>query len=77
MQRNQSMDLELRILVRDGEIRDLHLLGQAIPGQPGQPVGMSGTVQDITERKQIEDTLREKEHMLRGIFETAAIGISA
>ncbi len=45
------MDLELRILVRDSEIRDLHLLGRAIPGQPDQPVGMSGTVQDITERK--------------------------
>lgn len=75
--RNQPMDVELRILVRDGEIRDLHVLGQVISGPPDKPASMSGTVQDITERTQIENTLREKEHMLRGIFETAAIGISA
>ena len=38
--------------------------------------GVVITLVDITERKQIEDSLKEREAQLRSMFETAAIGIS-
>lgn len=53
----RSCDLEFRIDTRDGPLRWVHLRAslQALPGRGLRGVG---TVQDITERRQIEDQLR-------------------
>jgi PAS domain S-box-containing protein len=74
---NQPFDHEFRIVLANGEIRHLHSMGQVTLKRAGMPARMSGTVQDITQRKKTEEALRDSEQMLRGIFETAAIGICA
>jgi PAS domain S-box-containing protein len=49
-------DLEFRIVRADGELRWMRGMGKLIRDQAGQPARMVGTVRDITERKQAEET---------------------
>jgi PAS domain S-box-containing protein len=49
---------EYRIVWRDGSMRFVYALGETVFNQEGQPLKMSGTVQDITELKQVEDNLK-------------------
>jgi len=54
--------IDHRILLPGGGERIVHEQGAVIRNEAGEPVGMHGTVQDITERKQAEEMLfREKE----------------
>ena len=56
---------DYRIVRRDGSIRWLEAQGNVRLDDDGEPVGMSGTVLDITERKHIEHLLlKEKERAL-------------
>ncbi len=50
--------LEYRILRPDGEVRCIFELAEITYDDCGQRVGMSGTIQDITERKQAEERVR-------------------
>jgi PAS domain S-box-containing protein len=54
-----------------------HILGRYVPerGNNGEPVGLVAVVQDITERKRVEEALRKSEQRFRGIAETAHEGI--
>jgi PAS domain S-box-containing protein len=54
----RSYDFEFRIVRPDGTVRTLYSRGQAIFDETGKPLRMSGTAQDITERKQAEEKLR-------------------
>ena len=60
-------DIDHRIVRPDGEIRFVHESAEVLRDDNGKPLRMTGTVQDITERKQTEQSLREKdahlEHM--------------
>ena len=69
---------EFRIIRPDGEVRWLNDLGQGQFDGSGVLIRMTGTVQDITERKQAEDALRESETRLRAILDGSrdAIGVS-
>ena len=49
---------EHRIVRRsDGAVRTVHSRGEIVCDGQGQPVRMFGTAQDVTERKQVEETL--------------------
>jgi len=67
-------ELEFRIILRDGSLRTLSGRGglQGVPG--GAPARMVGTVQDITERKQAEEALRQREADLKHAQAVAHMG---
>jgi PAS domain S-box-containing protein len=56
---------ECRVIRPNGEVRIAHFQGDVKRDASGQPYHMFGTVQDITERKQAEDKIREQETELR------------
>ena len=42
--------LDVRVLGQDGELRHVHVLGEALPSDDGSVCGLAGTIQDATER---------------------------
>ncbi len=65
---------EVEGLRKDGSLFPLELsVSEMVIGEQRTFIG---AMRDITRRKQVEEALREREQMLGGIFETAAIGIT-
>jgi PAS domain S-box-containing protein len=64
----------------DGEIRWVLGLGKILLDKDGRPVTMTGTIQDITERKLTEEALRESEarfgNLLQGVTSIAVQGFA-
>ena len=58
-----ACDVEHRIVRPDGEVRWVHGLGDALRDESGRPVRIVGTVQDITERRHLEDQLRQSQKL--------------
>lgn len=54
-----DLDIEYRVLRPDGENRVVRELGTLVRDQHGQPALAIGSIQDVTERRQGEDALRE------------------
>ena len=55
--------------VNDGEIRFVHSIAKLMIATNGKPEKIIGVIQDITERKRIEETLRESEEKFRTFAE--------
>ena len=62
-------DMECRIVRSDGEVRTIHCCGEVARGGSGQPLRMSGTALDITDRKQTELALQQREMHFRALIE--------
>jgi PAS domain S-box-containing protein len=56
-------DFELRIIRRDGALRWVHEKAEVECAANGDPIRMVGVVQDITERRQLEEQLRHLQKM--------------
>lgn len=55
----KNYSIEHRIVLRNGEERYVAEIGRVTFDAKGTPIRMNGTIQDISERKQIEDDLRD------------------
>jgi PAS domain S-box-containing protein len=70
--RGEPYDLDFRIRrPEDGTERVIHANGEVTWDAEGQPTRFFGTVQDVTERKKAEHTLRESQERLAILFESA------
>jgi two-component system cell cycle sensor histidine kinase/response regulator CckA len=58
-----ELDYELRIVLPDGRIRWLADQGRVVRDQAGTPVYLTGVCLDVTERKQMEERLRQAQRM--------------
>jgi len=59
LRRGASFSVQLRLVLPGGRIRHVRLLGAAQTDAAGAAVGMSGTIQDISEQVQAELALRQ------------------
>ncbi len=68
-------ELEYRLLRPDGTVRHVLSRVEAKSGTRGE-ILLLGTLQDITERKNAEEMLRQSESNFRASFEQAAVGMA-
>jgi PAS domain S-box-containing protein len=68
-------DLELPIITAKGQQIWVRAQGE-IEARQGVVVGVRGTLQDITERKQLEEALRERDLIYTTLFQVLPIGVS-
>lgn len=68
-------DVEYRIFRPDGREIALHTRGELGFDSAGQAAGMSGTVVDVTARKQTERALEKNQDQLKLIFDSVAEGL--
>jgi PAS domain S-box-containing protein len=70
--KRQPFDKEYRIVRQDdGETRWVHGQGEIAFDSEGKTISMIGTIQDITERKRVEEALLMNEERFRSIVENA------
>ena len=66
-----SLNLECRIRRADGELRWIRIVSSDVHDGAGATGRLSGMVQDITERKRIEQVLHESQQRLAGVLHSA------
>ena len=75
--KSEYYELEARMKHKDGHWVWVYDRGKVVEwSKDNKPIMMYGTHEDITERKQKEETLRISEEAFRGNFENAAIGMA-
>ena len=68
--------LEFRILTASGKERWVEHVCQPVLSPQGQPLGRRVSNRDITERKQLEDSLKESEGKFRTLFQNSPMAIA-
>jgi PAS domain S-box-containing protein len=68
----QPFAFDHRVLRADGIVRHLHGRGSVLENPDGSIAGMVGSAQDVTERKEAERTLREREKHFRRLIENTS-----
>lgn len=70
----EPQQLEARIETASGETRWAHVRGEALDAEPSV---YRGTVQDITDRKERQQELKETRDLLQSVFDSSPVGILA
>lgn len=69
-------DLETRIIRTDGKVLFIYTRGETIVDQDGNLEGLTGISLDITERKQIEESVASMQRRFQALIENAPDGIA-
>jgi len=72
----ETLGYENPVLARNGEEKLILWHDVIFKDEHGKPIGVLSSGEDITERKQAEEALRDSEEKTRKIFESASDGIS-
>jgi diguanylate cyclase (GGDEF)-like protein/PAS domain S-box-containing protein len=71
VERGEVLDYEVHLKAGDGRLVDSSVNSHLLRGPDGTPIGVEGTLRDISERKRAEEALRESEKRFRDIAESA------
>ncbi|MBU8771524.1 EAL domain-containing protein [Cytobacillus oceanisediminis] len=74
LEEKDSVDLICRIIRQDGEERYIHHRADYFAGESGSPK-IVATIQDITEKRRMEEKLYENERKIGQIYENLDVGI--
>ena len=69
MEQGEPWEIEHRVVCKDGTEKYVRAIGEAIKDDAGRVVKLVGTVQDITESKQVAMALEESENRYRLLIE--------
>ncbi|HXZ25701.1 MAG TPA: PAS domain S-box protein, partial [Nitrospiria bacterium] len=72
---HQPFDHDRRVVWPDGTVRVYHSRGAVEVDTKGTPVRMYGTAQDITDRRQAEEALRENDLRLKLALNSVGMGV--
>ncbi len=75
-QKGIPYDEEMQIVTKSGKHVWVRTSGEAVRDRDGKIVKVRGAFQDITERKQAEEALRESETKFRELFENMSSGVA-
>ncbi|MBD2250700.1 PAS domain S-box protein [Nostoc parmelioides] len=75
IEQGMPFTIEYRTVWKDGSIHWLNSRGQVYYDKAGKPIRMIGTTRDISERKQAEASLREREELYRSVVTAMSEGI--
>jgi diguanylate cyclase (GGDEF)-like protein/PAS domain S-box-containing protein len=73
---NAYKSSEARLLMRGGREKIVQLSVEVRVNDEGQPTAVVGTICDVTERRALEELLRDSEARYAGTVELAAVGIT-
>jgi len=75
-ERGYSDVYEKEYIRKNGEVFPVEIRSFLIRNEKGEAEGMWGIIRDITERKKIDDVLKESEEKFRNVFENSIVGKS-
>ena len=71
---NAPLDIEYQVVLRDGTVRHLHHLAQAVLDENARVVKYIGTIHDITDRRRAEDDARVLQERLTHFSRLSTMG---
>jgi PAS domain S-box-containing protein len=77
LNREELYEIDHRIVLPGGEERSVHEKGEVTFDESGAPIRMTGTVQDVTEARQVEAALRRQKELLSTVVGGAPLVIFA
>jgi PAS domain S-box-containing protein len=69
IEQREPYDVEYRLRAKSGEYRWFRARGQATRNEAGQVVRLSGSLQDVTDRKRAEEALRRHQQLLKDVVD--------
>ena len=76
LERGEPYDVEYRLKTKQGKWRWFRARGKSLRDENGRSYRAAGSITDITEAKQMEQSIREKEARFRGYFEHSQVGMA-
>ena len=58
-----SLEIDHRVITATGVLRWVHTRADIVRGEDGRPIRMVGTLQDITDRRELEEELRQSQKL--------------